>query len=97
MGARDVIIQFFSGVGIGVAFTPQEIELEMVEFDSQLESTPLLELALLLELVPLLELIPFGYLVIKISSLVCPVALCMFTHTKEQQRLLLTQLLTYSR
>ena len=29
--SRDVITPFFSGVGIGVAFMPQEVELELVE------------------------------------------------------------------
>ena len=42
---RGVITPLFSGVGIGVAFTSNKLELELLELDPQLESTPSLELA----------------------------------------------------
>ena len=73
---------------------PHEVELELVELDPQLESTPLLQLDLLLELVPPLELVPFGHLVIKLSLLF---VLFHFTrlHAPKQQPLLPSQLLTY--
>ena len=45
MPIRGVITPLFSGVGIGVAFTSNKLELELLELDPQLESTPSLELA----------------------------------------------------
>ena len=42
---RGDITPLFSGVGIGVAFTSNKLELELLELDPQLESTPSLELA----------------------------------------------------
>ena len=45
MYTRGVITPLFSGVGIGVAFTSNKLELELLELDPQLESTPSLELA----------------------------------------------------